>query len=132
MTLKDATAHKQGRRHIAALGKIDETLGVELEPESSAPPGFSVMGSKECKMSSKSLRGAKKMKEKTTLEPKSTVKKIVPPPISADLVDAQLDTEHTGWFMDSFPSDTYNNPDYSICDKDCGWCGRCMDEIALE
>lgn len=169
MTLKDVTAHRQGRRHIAASAKIGEALGVEggsdcfkaeastakdtsakagnaqvvaaatssqtstRKLKSSAPPCSSAMGSKEGNTSSKPFRGAQKGKGKTTLEPKSTIKKIFPPPIAANLVDAQLDTEYTGWFMDSFPSDTYiDNPDYSICDKDCGWCGRCMNDMALE
>ena len=125
------TSIKGGNSQVVATATSSQTkVG---KPESSAPPRSTVMGSKKRTKPSKLPRGAQKMKETTTAEPQIKINKIAPPPIFANLIDAQLDSEHTGWFIDSFPSNIYSDsPDYSICDQDCGWCGRCMDDMTHE
>jgi len=165
MTPKDMTAHKQGRRHMAALAKVDERPQVELEsgciqdvkdtsvkgsnaqavatatssrssprkPGPSAPPASTVMGMVESTTPSESPRRARKKKGKTAVGPKKEIHRVVALPNMTEANDPQPDAEHTGWFYDPFPSNTYvSNHDYSICDQDCGWCGKCMDDVSLK
>ena len=86
--------------------------------EASASPSSTAMGA---------------INSSTSSKPKKAIKSTVPPPISAEVDDWQLEGEGIGWFIDPFPSNTYiSSLDYSICDKDCGWCGTCMDNVSLE
>ena len=161
MTWKDITQHKQGKKHIAALAKIDETFRAKMESEcfravacdpqdtsimsgdvqaiptakssiqyqtprieASALPGSTPVGTIT---SSKSAMKAQKNKGKTAARSKQVTKSINTPPISIEVNNGQLVGEYNGWFIDSFGS-----LDYSICDKDCGWCGTCMDTWSYE
>jgi len=170
MTPKNITAHKQGKRHMAALAKVDKTLSVKSKsecskagaydakdtgvsgsniqtmptatsffhfnsptPEARVPPAFTIIGKSKSATFSKSPTKAQKKNRKTAAKPKEKIKSVVPPPIRAEIDDWQLDGKRNGWFIDSFPSYTHiSSLDYSICDKDCGWCGKCMDDVSLE
>jgi len=130
MAPKDITAHKQGKRHMAALAKVDETLPVKLKSEYFKAGAYDPedTGVKSSTFSQSSTKAQKK-NGKTAAKPKKGIKSIVPPPTSAVVDDQRLDGEHNG----SFPSNTYiGSLDYSICDRDCGWCGQCMDDVSLE
>lgn len=135
MQLKDSKSHQKGKRHIKALAKVGNvqsgpTATPSLQPhfptpEPSAPLAAVAIGRTKPSTSSKSLAKAQKKKAHTTANPKKT---IVQRPVSAYADDWQHDEERSEYFNDPSSCNTHiHNPDYSICDSDCGWCGKCMD-----
>lgn len=167
MAQKDIAPHKQGKRHIAALRKVDETLrekfnsecfkvggynheGISVKSgngqagptatssspfpppktEASAPPAPNARG--KVKSSAPSKSQTKGQKKKGKAASKKGVKSNIPPSFPGGVGNRQLDDENDGSFMNPFPYDSdIDNLDWSICDKDCGWCGKCMDEVSL-
>ena len=117
-------------------GRVPAATSFQSEPEASAAPASTIQGMVESPASSKTGTRAqkkKKKKGKSTAQPKKVAKGIVPPPRLAESDGSQFDEEDIGYFVDSYPSDTYfSDLDYSICDKDCGWCGKCMDGVSFE
>ena len=143
MSSNDTTAHKKGKRHTAAVEKASNlhyvpTVTPSLEPNSpkrepSAPPTASAMDKTKPLSPSKSPAKAKKKKGNTGTNSKMITRGLVPPPISAYLDDWQSDEESSGSLHHPSFFDRYvNTPDYSICDKDCGWCGKCMNGVSVE
>ncbi len=125
------TSVKAGNSQVVTTATSSQTK--HGKPESSAPPSSAAMGSKKRTKSSKLPKGTQKLKETTKAEPKTNFNKRVPPPVFANLINLQPGPEHTGWFIDLSSSNIYNDSlDYSICDQDCGWCGRCMDDMTHE
>ncbi|KAL9098152.1 MAG: hypothetical protein Q9163_006133, partial [Psora crenata] len=143
----DITSHKQGKQHKLALARVDETLRVDLESNcfkeetfdpkytggkggngqaaptatspnpnpqksgSSAPHASTDAGTAEA---SKPPRRAQKKKGKAPAKPR------------------QFGGQHARWVTGFSQIDTYTEDvDYSICDKGCGWCGRCMDNVDI-
>ena len=107
MAPKDITAHKQGKRHMAALAKVDGTLPVKLKSECFKAGAYDAEDTGvKSSMFSQSPTKAQKINGKTAAKPRKGIKSIVPPSTSAVVDDQRLDGEHNGWFIDSFPSNT--------------------------
>lgn len=161
MSPKDSTAHEQGKRHTAALAKLDKAgaytakhteangANVKVVPptlspksEASAPPApTATRTTTTSSPSSKPRAKAPKKKGKPTVKPNQATAGAGPPgagppPTSADPYYGRQPSwdRDEGWFDDPFSSyGVYvGSQDYSICDKDCGWCGRCMGELSYE
>ena len=75
----------------------------------------------------------KEKKGNTPANSKKSTKGTVPPSFSADGYDWQGQSD-SGSSYDSSTCNTYFNSydlDWSVCDKDCGWCGKCMNGAIL-
>lgn len=135
MSLINSTTHEKGKRHMKALAKIDNvqsgpTAMPSLQPnfpylEPSGPfPAFAIGGTKTS-TSSKSPPKARRKKAHATA---NSSQRIVPPSVPAYADDWQRDEERYEYLYYSSSCNGYiDNLDYSICDRDCGWCGECND-----
>lgn len=145
MSSSDATAHKKGKRHRAAVVKAVNLQSVPTArpslqhnspmPEPGARPTPPDIEETKSSTPVKSSAKAKKKKNKgnTTAKSKKSTKGTVPPSFSADGYDWQVQS-YSGSSYDSSTCNTYFNSDdldWSVCDKDCGWCGKCMDGAIL-
>ena len=145
MSSSDATAHKNGKRHRAAVVKAGNLQSVPTArpslqhnspmPEPGARPTAPDIEETKSLTPVKSPTKAKKKKKKgnTTAKSKKSTKGSVPPSFSADGYDWQGQSD-SGSSYGSSTCNTYFHSydlDWSVCDKDCGWCGKCMNGAIL-
>ena len=149
MSSNDAIAHKNGKRHMAAVVKAGNLQSVPtarpaLQHNSPKPePGARSTApdiEKAKPLSPVESPAKAKKKEKkgnTPANSKKSTKGTVPPSFLVDRYDwqGQSDWECSRSFNYSSTRNTYINScnrDWSICDKDCGWCGNCMNGMLIE
>lgn len=135
MPFSDRVTHEKGKRHIKALAKIDSVQSGPTatpsfqpnfpNPEPNAPFATSAKGETKTSTSSKSKPKTQKKRAHTTA---NSSQGIFPPRGPAYADDWQRDEERYEYLYQSSPCNlNMDNLDYSLCDSDCGWCGRCND-----
>lgn len=145
MRKSNKAEHVAGKQHIARLKQRTATLqtdapkqktlrattatvknrqlkplATEANPQGTTNPG-SAQGA--------STKGKQKKKKKQTAVPRSQQNGLPSPPdylffgFQESAVPRNYKSE-TSWSLD--------DADYSVCDKDCGWCGHCIYEVDVD
>ena len=176
MSLKDAPAHRNGKRHQLALNKVDANpqpmpfsaslpptadygedgqadgqgrdeveansavsnamaSNLSLLPVMANPSGSS--DSRGALASTSSINAAKQevkaqKRSKKAKQPKRT--KENNSPAHAGSGNLQSTDYRAGYFIDNFPNALHNHSQtsYSICGKECGSRGQCMDHLSTK
>ena len=149
MSSNDATAHKKGKRHMAAVVKAGNLQSVPTarpslqhnspKPEPGARPTAPDIEKTKSLAPVKSPAKVKKKETKgnTPANSKKSTKGTVPPSFSADGYDWQGQSDWECSDSSNYLS-TCNthinscNLDWSIRDEDGGWYGNCMNGVSIE
>ena len=120
----DAPKQKTLRATTATVkNRQPKTLATEANPQATINPG-SAQGA-----STKGKQKKKKKNKKQTAVPQSQQNGLPYPPdypflgFQQSAVPRNYESE-TSWYLD--------DADYSVCDKECGWCGHCIYEVDVD